>query len=217
MENLIKEYESLIWAIAQKFPYYKNKEDLFQVGCVGLIESYKNFNKDLGTKFSSYAYFYILGEMKKLVREDKNIKISRDINKLNLRIEKVYYLLIQKLNRIPNTKEIAEAIDVAEELVVSALNARNVVQSMEEPINSDGKEITYHELIGDKKLDIDMLLDLKYQLNNLPNDEKELIYKRYLYNKTQSELAKELNTSQVQISRKEQKILSKLRSNLTHS
>ena len=148
---------------------------------------------------------------------DKNIKISRDINKLNLRIEKVYYLLIQKLNRIPNTKEIAEAIDVAEELVVSALNARNVVQSMEEPINSDGKEITYHELIGDKKLDIDMLLDLKYQLNNLPNDEKELIYKRYLYNKTQSELAKELNTSQVQISRKEQKILSKLRSNLTHS
>ena len=217
MENLIKEYESLIWAIAQKFPYYKNKEDLFQVGCVGLIEAYKNFNKDLGTKFSSYAYFYILGEMKKLVREDKNIKISRDINKLNLRIEKVYYLLIQKLNRIPNTKEIAEAIDVAEELVVSALNARNVVQSMEEPINSDGKEITYHELIGDKKLDIDMLLDLKYQLNNLPNDEKELIYKRYLYNKTQSELAKELNTSQVQISRKEQKILSKLRSNLTHS
>ncbi len=217
MENLIKEYESLIWAIAQKFPYYKNKEDLFQVGCVGLIEAYKNFNKDLGTKFSSYAYFYILGKMKKLVREDKNIKISRDINKLNLRIEKVYYLLIQKLNRIPNTKEIAEAIDVAEELVVSALNARNVVQSMEEPINSDGKEITYHELIGDKKLDIDMLLDLKYQLNNLPNDEKELIYKRYLYNKTQSELAKELNTSQVQISRKEQKILSKLRSNLTHS
>lgn len=217
MENLIKEYESLIWAIAQKFPYYKNKDDLFQVGCVGLIEAYKNFNKDLGTKFSSYAYFYILGEMKKLVREDKNIKISRDINKLNLRIEKVYYLLIQKLNRIPNTKEIAEAIDVAEELVVSALNARNVVQSMEEPINSDGKEITYHELIGDKKLDIDMLLDLKYQLNNLPNDEKELIYKRYLYNKTQSELAKELNTSQVQISRKEQKILSKLRNNLTHS
>ena len=217
MENLIKEYESLIWAIAQKFPYYKNKEDLFQVGCVGLIESYKNFNKDLGTKFSSYAYFYILGEMKKLVREDKNIKISRDINKLNLRIEKVYYLLIQKLNRTPTTKEIAEAINVSEDLVVSALNARNAVQSMEEPINSDGKEITYHELIGDKKQDIDMLLDLKYELNNLPDDEKELIYKRYLYNKTQSELACELNTSQVQISRKEQKILSKLRNNLTHS
>ena len=217
MENLIKEYESLIWAIAQKFPYYKNKEDLFQVGCVGLIEAYKNFNKDLGTKFSSYAYFYILGEMKKLVREDKNIKISRDINKLNLRIEKVYYLLIQKLNRTPTTKEIAEAINVSEDLVVSALNARNAVQSMEEPINSDGKEITYHELIGDKKQDLDMLLDLKYELNNLPEDEKDLIYKRYLYNKTQSELARELNTSQVQISRKEQKILSKLRSNLTHS
>ena len=62
-----------------------------------------------------------------------------------------------------------------------------------------------------------MLLDLKYELNNLPDDEKELIYKRYLYNKTQSELARELNTSQVQISRKEQKILSKLRNNLTHS
>ena len=110
MDELIKEYESLIWAVTKKFPYYQNKEDLFQVGCIGLMESYKNYDPSMGTKFSSYAYFYILGEMRKLVREDKSIKISREITKLSLKIEKFNVLLTQKLGRFPTTREIAEAI-----------------------------------------------------------------------------------------------------------
>ena len=217
MDELINEYESLIWAVTKKFPYYQNKEDLFQVGCIGLMESYKNYDPSMGTKFSSYAYFYILGEMKKLVREDKSIKISREITKLNLKIEKFNLLLTQKLGRLPTTKELAEAIPIPESLVIDAINSRNVVHSMEEPIRTNGKEMNYHEVIGDKQEDLDLLLDLKYELQRLSPEEQKFIYERYLRNKTQTEMAKQMNTSQVQVSRKEQKILSKLRRHLTHS
>lgn len=217
MEELVREYESLIWFVTKKFSYYPNKDDLFQVGCIGLMESYKNFDPSLGTKFSSYAYFYILGEMKKLVREDKSIKISREITKLNLKIEKFNLLLTQKLGRLPTTKELAEAIPIPESLVIDAINSRNVVHSMEEPIRTNGKEMNYHEVIGDKQEDLDLLLDLKYELQRLSPEEQKFIYERYLRNKTQTEMAKQMNTSQVQVSRKEQKILSKLRRHLTHS
>ena len=217
MEELVREYESLIWFVTKKFPYYPNIDDLFQVGCIGLMESYKNFDPSLGTKFSSYAYFYILGEMKKLVREDKSIKISREITKLNLKIEKFNLLLTQKLGRLPTTKELAEAIPIPESLVIDAINSRNVVHSMEEPIRTNGKEMNYHEVIGDKQEDLDLLLDLKYELQRLSPEEQKFIYERYLCNKTQTEMAKQMNTSQVQVSRKEQKILSKLRRHLTHS
>ena len=208
MEELVREYESLIWFVTKKFPYYPNKDDLFQVGCIGLMESYKNFDPSLGTKFSSYAYFYILGEMK---------KISREITKLNLKIEKFNLLLTQKLGRLPTTKELAEAIPIPESLVIDAINSRNVVHSMEEPIRTNGKEMNYHEVIGDKQEDLDLLLDLKHELQRLSPEEQKFIYERYLRNKTQTEMAKQMNTSQVQVSRKEQKILSKLRRHLTHS
>ena len=139
MDELIKEYESLIWAVTKKFPYYQNKEDLFQVGCIGLMESYKNYDPSMGTKFSSYAYFYILGEMRKLVREDKSIKISREITKLSLKIEKFNVLLTQKLGRFPTTRELAEAIPLPESLVIEALCSRQTVHSMEEQIQKNKK------------------------------------------------------------------------------
>lgn len=217
MDELIKEYESLIWAVTKKFPYYQNKEDLFQVGCIGLMESYKNYDPSMGTKFSSYAYFYILGEMRKLVREDKSIKISREITKLSLKIEKFNVLLTQKLGRFPTTRELAEAIPLPESLVIEALCSRQTVHSMEEPIQTDGKEMSYHEIIGDKQEDLDLWLDLKNELEKLPPEEQEFIYERYFKNKTQSEMAERLHTSQVQVSRKEQKILCKLKRHLTHS
>ena len=81
----VTEYSNLIYSITKYFPNYKNKDDLYQAGCMGLLMAYNNFNKSEGVKFSSYAYTYILGEMKRLVREDKGIKISRNITKLYLK------------------------------------------------------------------------------------------------------------------------------------
>ena len=125
--------------------------------------------------------------------------------------------MTQKLGRFPTTREIAEAIPLPESLVIEALCSRQTVHSMEEPIQTDGKEMSYHEIIGDKQEDLDLWLDLKNELEKLPPEEQEFIYERYFKNKTQSEMAERLHTSQVQVSRKEQKILCKLKRHLTHS
>ena len=120
LEALILEHEKLIYSIMKYFSYYPNKDDLFQVGCVGLIEAYYRFRDDFHTKFSTYAYSYILGEMKKLVREDRGIKVSRMTHSLHLKIEKASVLLSQKLMREPTIPEIAAFLEIEEELVVEA-------------------------------------------------------------------------------------------------
>ena len=88
--NLIMNNERLIYSIANYFKNYQSKEDLYQAGCLGLITAYKKYDPNMHCKFTTYAYPYILGEMRKLVREDKGLKISREITKLNLKIEKAY-------------------------------------------------------------------------------------------------------------------------------
>ena len=187
--------------------------DLFQVGCVGLIESYKNFNKDLGTKFSSYAYFYILGEMKKLVREDKPLKISREITKLNLKIEKANILLTQKLGRVPSVVEVANYLEIPFELVSMAINSNNPVMSMDQSYTQD-KETSLYEVVEGRSEDIDTKILINGVLETLTPLERNLIHKRYMEDLTQKEVATMLGMSQVQVSRNETKVLSKLKTKL---
>ena len=126
LEKIIMENERLIYSIASYFRGYDNKEDLFQVGCIGLIKAYNNYDSNMNVKFTTYAYPYILGEMRKLVREDKSMKISRDISKINLQIEKAYVLLTQKMGKEPTASEIASFLEVPISLVVDALNSSKV-------------------------------------------------------------------------------------------
>lgn len=112
LEQIIEENKNLIYSISHYFENYPNKEDLFQAGVMGLITAYKNYDASFNNKFTTYAYTYILGEMKKFVREDKGIKISRDITKLNLQIEKTSILLTQKLMRQPTIKELADYLEI---------------------------------------------------------------------------------------------------------
>ena len=118
LEQLILKYEKLIYSVMKIFRNYPNKEDLFQVGCIGLINAYNNYNSNINAKFSTYAYSYILGEMKKLVREDKGIKISRNISKLYTQIEKANMYLTQKLMRTPTIKEIAYLLQIDETKII---------------------------------------------------------------------------------------------------
>ena len=215
MENLseiISSHQNLIYSISHYFEGYPNKEDLFQVGCIGLIEAYKRYNPDMGAKFSTYAYPYILGEMKKYIREDKGVKISREITKLNLRIEKAYVILSQKLMRTPSTKELASFLEIDEFLIIEALNTINPVVSLDDE-KSDNFTL-YDTVAVKEKVDKDDLIELKEQLKNLNLEEKKLINYRYLEDYTQSETASKLGMSQVQVSRFEQKVLKKLRSNM---
>ena len=123
LDKLILDYEKLIYVVMKYFKNYPNKEDLFQVGCIGLINAYNNYNSNTNVKFSTYAYSYILGEMKKLVREDKGIKVSRNISKLYLQIDKTYSYLSQKLMRAPTLQEIAHFLEIDEVLLSEALDS----------------------------------------------------------------------------------------------
>ncbi len=201
LEQLIIEYERLIYAVMKYFKNYPNKEDLFQVGCIGLINAYNNYNANANVKFSTYAYSYILGEMKKLVRDDKGIKISRNISKLYSQIEKCNVYLTQKLMRTPTLQEIANFLEIDEYLISEALNSTNVLLDIDEM------------QIKNNIYDYDSLL-LKDELNKLSSDEFELITKRYMEDMTQNEIATSMGISQVQVSRIEHKVLQKLKKQL---
>lgn len=214
IEETILENQNLIYSIAYYFTNYKNKEDLFQVGVLGMIKAYKTFDESLGVKFTTFAYPSILGEMKKYVREDRSVKVSRTTTSLNFKIEEAYALLTQKLFREPSVNELANFLEIPEYLVSEAINSRKEVQSIDAPIASDSKELNLHETIPTKSKDIDMLIALRDELGKLSDFEKELLNERYFCDKTQTETAKELGMTQVQVSRKEQKVLVKLKSKL---
>lgn len=211
--NLIVENEKLIYSICNYFKNYKSKDDLYQAGCLGLINAYKKYNPDMNCKFTTYAYPYILGEMRRLVREDKGIKVSREISKLNLKIEKAYILLSQKLMKEPSTLEIANFLEIPEFYVSEAILSLNKIKSIDEPVNSEGKEFTLQEVIGNTD-NIDDLILLRESLQSLNTEEQELINNRYIKDYTQTETSKIIGISQVQVSRKEQKVLQKLKNKM---
>ena len=213
MEDIILENQNLIYYIANYFKNYPYKDDLYQAGRLGMIEAYKKYNPDMNCKFTTYAFTYILGEMKKLVRTDKGIKISREVSKLNLKIEKAYILLSQKLMKEPSIKEIADFLEIPEYIVSDAILSTNKIKSIDEPVNDEGSALTLQDVIGESN-NIDELLLLKESLNNLNKEEKEIINNRYFKDYTQSETSKIIGISQVQVSRKEQKVLEKLKSKM---
>lgn len=208
--NLIIENERLIYSIANYFKNYNSKDDLYQAGCLGLITAYKKYNPNMNCKFTTYAYPYILGEMRKLVREDKGLKVSREITKLNLKIEKAYILLSQKLMKEPSIEEIARFLEIPEFYVSEAILSLNKIKSIDEPVNEGGREFTLQDVIG-KSENIDELIMLKDLLQGLNSEEKSIIENRYMKDYTQNETSKLVGMSQVQVSRKEQKVLQKLK------
>ncbi|MBE6150152.1 MAG: sigma-70 family RNA polymerase sigma factor [Firmicutes bacterium] len=216
MENLILENKNLIYSMTRYFEKYCNKEDLFQAGCIGMIIAYKNFDESMGVKFTTYAYPYILGEMKKVIRESRSVKVSRNIQLLSLKIEKAKILLTQKLMREPTNIEISNYLEIPIDVINEAINSNMIVYSIDEPINKEGKIVTLQDMLGNNKIDnIDDLILLKDELSKLSEFEKKLIQTRYENDLTQQETAEILGISQVQVSRKEQKILLKLKDKLT--
>lgn len=201
LEALIIENQKLIYSIMKFFYNYPNKEDLYQSGCIGLIEAYYRYRSDMNTKFTTYAYPYILGEMRKCVREDKGIKISRNISSLYLRIEKASILLSQRLMREPSIGEIASFLEIEEELVVEAVNSTNAL------LDVDEVPVSHRDDLNDS-------LYLREELSKLSSEELDIIQNRYLDDRTQTETANIMGMSQVQVSRKEQKILQKLKKHL---
>lgn len=213
--NLCKK---LVYSIARKYSYNENDlEDLYQVGNVGLSKAMKNYKKESDAKFSSYAHFYIEGEIIKYVKNNRLIKVNSEITSLNRDINKAKEYLAQQFMREATIGEIALFLDKDEKEIEEAINSSYSVKSLDYELNADeeGKDVNlydYEEYV-EKGYDED-ILTLREELRKLPMEERRIILSRYFKDKSQSETSKELGMSQVQVSRKETKILAKIRNNM---
>lgn len=213
--EVINDYEKLIYSIVNKIKSHHDYDDLFQVGVIGLIKAYRNYDQSYGTKFSTYAFPYILGEIKKFVREDRGIKISRDLFRLSDQIERARDLLAQKLMRVPSISELAIYLEIDEDKINEALNIHTYIQSLDVPVNDEGKELTLYDSISvTEPIDLLDKLYLKELIISLPTADQQLIYMRYEKDRTQNEIANTLGLTQVQVSRQEQKVLTRLKKSM---
>jgi len=212
--ELIEENLGLVHAMARRFMGRGIEyDDLFQAGSMGLVKATKGFDNSRGVQFSTYAVPVIMGEMRRLFRDDGPIKISRTLKELSLKVSRAKENLSKALCREPTISEIAAVLKIEPAEAAEALDASYAPMSL--TLDSDGDDVQadipvecVEEALVDK-------LALKEALKHLSAQDRLLIILRYFKNKTQSEAAKELCMTQVQVSRREKKVLEQLRFKLT--
>lgn len=217
-DELIKQNSNLVYGICSKYNNYMDKEDLHQVGMMGLIKAYENYDKNKETKFSTYAFPYVVGEVSKYVRENKAIKVSKDLIRLGRKINEYIDKHLKVRGYKPSINDIALMLNVKEEKVISALDAYGMVtKSLDEEINDDGKAITLLDITPTRQeISNEQMLDLKEAFKCLSEQEKQLLINRYFKDLTQSEVATMLGVNQVYVSRLEKKVLTKMRQKMSY-
>ena len=207
-EELINGNLKLVLSILKKYNNrVDNMDDLFQVGCIGLIKAIDNFDLKFDVKFSTYAVPMILGEVRRYLRDSSSIRVARSIKDTAYKIMKLKEELTNKLGREPSIKILSDELGITEFEVANAMDAMKDTVSMFEPIYNDGGDTIYLEDQLDDKSNnmysLDMKISLKDALNKLKEKEKYILIERYITGKTQLELAEEIGISQAQISRLE--------------
>lgn len=212
LESLMSENAGLIKSVALRFQGRgQEAEDLIQIGSIGMMKAVRGFDESFGTAFSTYAVHMVTGELKRFLRDDGLIKISRDIKRRGYILFRAGEEFSAKHGREPKISELCELCGMTYEEVVTALEAMAPTVSLQEKLGDDDSA-SFEELIGDDKSDeITDKLALGEALKNLPKEEQNLIYLRYYRGLTQSESAKRLGMTQVKVSRQEKKIIEKLR------
>lgn len=215
-EQLIKMHSGLIWNVVRRFMGrgYET-EDLYQIGAIGLIRAIDKFDFGYDVKFSTYAVPLIAGEIKRFLRDDGIIKVSRSLKENQWKIKKMVELLGHELGREPTIEELADKLTMEPEEIVLCMESVVEVDSMEQSIyGKDGKEISLKDKLAVEKNEQEELMNrlfLQQLLNSLDERDKQLILLRYFENKTQTEVAEILGISQVQVSRLEKRILRRLK------
>ncbi|OEF98482.1 RNA polymerase sporulation sigma factor SigF [Desulfuribacillus alkaliarsenatis] len=209
-DRIVNSNLRLVWSVVQRFINRGYEpDDLFQIGSIGLIKAIDKFDLSYDVKFSTYAVPMIIGEIQRFIRDDGSVKVSRSIKELSQKIKKTKDHLSKTLSRTPKISEIAEALSVATEEVVFALEANRQPKSIYETVfENDGDPIYLMDQITNT--DEDKWFDkiaLAEAIKELPERERLIIYLRYFKDKTQTEVAERLGISQVQVSRLEKKIL----------
>lgn len=210
--QILLENEKIVYSIISKYTYYFDKDDLYQVGMIGLIDAYENYNPDKNTKFSSFAYFYVLGKVKEYIRKSNVLKVSKELIKLSSSIEKARELLTQRLGYMPTDDDIALFLEIDIKHINEAKAATALVSSLD---SENEEEVNLYNTLGYTEQGYqEEILDLKTEIENLNDFEKDIIKKRYEQGLTQSEVSKELGINQVKVSRSEKQILTRLRTRL---
>ena len=215
LNDIVEKNSRLIWSIVKRFKNSRYEtEDLFQIGALGFIKSIKRFDKEYNVKLSTFAFPYIIGELKRHFRDDGIVKVSRSLKELNMKIE-MLRKQYEKEGKELTIEKIKEELKESKENILLALEAEREVKSIDEDMD-DGSENMLIKQVKVESYEDETIrkLVLKEELNKLEEKERNIIVLRYFYNKTQSQIAEQYGISQVQVSRIEKKILLKMRENI---
>ncbi|GGC86843.1 RNA polymerase sigma factor [Thalassobacillus devorans] len=212
-DMLVERNVRLVWSVVQRYIHRGyDQEDLFQIGCIGLLKSVDKFDLSYEVKFSTYAVPMIIGEIQRFIRDDGSVKVSRSLKETNNKIRRKKEELTKEYGRSPTIEEMAKALEMTTEEVVLAEEAGRAPQSIHETVyENDGDPITLLDQMAEddtKWFDKMMLQDV---IRKLDKRERLIIYLRYFKDQTQTEVAERLGISQVQVSRLEKKILKEIK------
>ncbi len=217
-DELINGNLRLVLSVLQRFiGRGESADDLFQVGVVGLIKAIDNFDVTLNVKFSTYAVPMIMGELRRFLRDNNPVRVSRSIRDLAYKAMQAKEMLTNKLQREPSVEEIAKEIDAVKSDVVIALESISEPLSIYEPVYSDSGDTLYVlDQIGDKTDDKSWVdeLSLREAIKMLGDREKKILFLRFLQGKTQVEVANEIGISQAQVSRLEKGALERIKNKI---
>jgi len=213
-DEIIQKNMRLVWSVVQRFLNRGYEpEDLFQIGCIGLLKSVDKFDLSYDVKFSTYAVPMIIGEIQRFIRDDGTVKVSRSLKETGNKIRKAKDDLAKKLGRAPTITEIADYLNLSPEDVLLAQEASRTPTSIHETVyENDGDPITLLDQIADQNETswFDKIA-LKKAIEELDERERLIVYLRYYKDQTQSEVASRLGISQVQVSRLEKRILQQIK------
>jgi RNA polymerase sporulation-specific sigma factor len=212
---LVEENLGLVWSVVRRFERRGYEmEDLYQIGTIGLIKAIDKFDASYSVRLSTYAIPVITGEVKRFLRDDGMVKVSRSLKENGYRLKKLGAEFLQENGREPTVSELCERAQISEDEAILALESLNDVDSIYRQVSqSDGSEVYLLDRLADQS-EKDELLDriwLSQLLEQLDDTQRDLIRMRYFEDRTQTDIAKELGISQVQVSRMEKKILLQMR------
>lgn len=217
-EELVKGNLKLVLALLKDFnKKNENMDDLFQIGCVGLLKAIDNFDLSYGVKFSTYCVPMIQGEVRRYLRDNSSLRISRSVKDLSYKIMRLKDEYLLTTGKEPSTKYLAEKLEVEESDIINAIESMRDPVSIFEAIYNDGGDTIYLcDQIEDKKSNSDIATKLAIEnaVHNLEERERYILDQRFVIGKTQMEIASELGISQAQISRIEKSSISKIKNNL---
>jgi RNA polymerase sigma-F factor len=214
---LVQKNMRLVWSVVQRFINRGYEpDDLFQIGCIGLLKAVDKFDLKYDVKFSTYAVPMIIGEIQRFIRDDGAVKVSRSLKESGIRVRKKRDDLSKKLGRNPTINELAASLEMAPEDIVLSLEAIRAPYSIHETVfENDGDPITILDQIsdGDNGSWFDKMV-VREAVDQLDEREKLIVYLRYFKDQTQTEVAARLGISQVQVSRLEKKILKEIKTQM---